>query len=547
MRFKSTQNNLKVYAVTGTHSIVLSFDLVNLPQNFLGFAIERTQLDTKKTTWLYGQKCFKSIVPNPAPGQQYPTQIHPVQSFMWKDFTADPGQKYSFKVTAVSGNSKQLIYTDPTTITVQTELMVSGKHSVVFNRGVSGSQAYSEKFGNKKPDDLPGAQKDAAYTWLSNGLYETLVGFVNLATDSSYSLYCAFYEFHYGPFLDVLKAASQRGVDVRVVYGAISEYKDINETAINAAGIQALCKARDNQVKQPHNKFMILLKDGNPIKVSTGSTNISVVGIFGHSNAVHIVDDPAIAKEYLDYWNELDKNPGHADFVPVVERMQPDVTPDTLPNDLSVYFSPRSNVNMLTTYAGIMNRANALVCAVYPFNVDNAFQQVFDQPKNYLRFVLLNQHAADNKITSTDPNLEIVAGSHIQHALDQWVIESDAKAELGAGVIYVHNKFILKDPLSANPVTISGSANFSQPSLTGNDENTLIILNDTRSADIYLTEFIRLFDHFSVREWMNQNPANFKPFLDETYTWFKTYTENATSPEFMRRVLFAGTAGAIES
>ena len=55
-----------------------------------------------------------------------------------------------------------------------------------------------------------------------------------------------------------------------------------------------------------------------PIKILTGSTNISVVGIFGHSNAAHIVDDPAIAKEYFDYWTKLSTNPAKAAFVPVV-------------------------------------------------------------------------------------------------------------------------------------------------------------------------------------------------------------------------------------
>ena len=36
-----------------------------------------------------------------------------------------------------------------------------------------------------------------------------------------------------------------------------------------------------------------------------------------------------------------------------------------------------------------------------------------------------------------------------------------------------------------------------------NDENTLIIQGDTRVADIYLTEFYRLFDHFYSRDRYN--------------------------------------------
>ena len=547
MRFKSTSANLKIYALAGTHTILLSMDMQTVPDKFLGFAFERTQPDTGQTTWLYGQKCFKSVVPNPVPGQQYPTQIHPVQSFLWKDFTASPGQKYTYKITALSGTSNQITYGETATIAVETENYISGVHGVIFNRGVSGSQAYAEKFGNQKPDDLPAPQKELAFAWLSNGLYENLVNFVKQATDSSYQLRCAFYEFHYEPFMQELKSASQRGVDVHIVYNATDEYKKINETAINDVGIANLCTPRLTQVKQPHNKFMILLKNNNPVKVWTGSTNISEVGIFGHSNAAHIVEDSGIAGQYLTYWTELKTDPPKASFVPVVEKIQPDLTADKFKKPISVFFSPRSSSEMLNTYASVIDEATELVCAVYPFNVDKSFQAIFKKKKPYLRYVLLNQRAKDNEIDSTDPNLEIVAGSIIKSKLDQWVKETTAKYLVGAGIVYIHNKFILQDPLSASPITITGSANFSVPSLTGNDENTLVILKELRVADIYFSEFVRLFDHFSFREWVNKNSKKFRPFLDEKYTWSDTYMKDQNSPEFKRRLLFAGMASAIES
>ena len=46
---------------------------------------------------------------------------------------------------------------------------------------------------------------------------------------------------------------------------------------------------------------------------------------------------------------------------------------------------------------------------------------------------------------------------------------------------------------------ITGSANFSEPSTDTNDENMLIIPNDTEVADVYLTEFMRLFNHYYFR------------------------------------------------
>jgi len=55
------------------------------------------------------------------------------------------------------------------------------------------------------------------------------------------------------------------------------------------------------------------------------------------------------------------------------------------------------------------------------------------------------------------------------------------------------------DPLSNDPLVVTGSANFSRPSQRVNDENMLVIRGDTRVADIYFGEFMRVFDHHYAR------------------------------------------------
>ena len=103
MRARNNTNELELYVVAGTHTVVLSMDMKNKPTGLLGFAFERKDGKTGKRTWLYGQKCFQSVIPDPVPGQQYPTHLHPVQSFLWKDFTVDPNHGYTYKVTPVFG------------------------------------------------------------------------------------------------------------------------------------------------------------------------------------------------------------------------------------------------------------------------------------------------------------------------------------------------------------------------------------------------------------------------------------------------------------
>lgn len=87
-------------------------------------------------------------------------------------------------------------------------------------------------------------------------------------------------------------------------------------------------------------------------------------------------------------------------------------------------------------------------------------------------------------------------------------------------------EFLLIDPLSDDPLVCTGSANFSTNSLEDNDENMLLIRGDTRVADIYLTEFDRLFRHFHFRNIANELAGDGgekkAAFLTEDDSWSKS-------------------------
>ena len=44
-------------------------------------------------------------------------------------------------------------------------------------------------------------------------------------------------------------------------------------------------------------------------------------------------------------------------------------------------------------------------------------------------------------------------------------------------------------------------------STTSNDENMLVVTGDTEAADVYFTEYNRIFDHFYARWWAQQSEA----------------------------------------
>jgi phosphatidylserine/phosphatidylglycerophosphate/cardiolipin synthase-like enzyme len=556
MRRKKTSSGLEIYAVSGTHTVVLSLDMKVKPVGFLGFAFERVETRTMKRIWLSGQKFFRSVIPmaekdlHKVKGQKYPTHLHPVQSFLWKDFTCVPGTEYTYLVTGFRGTPRNLEIDVTEQVTIATEPHIKGKHGVFFNRGVSGSQSYAEQFDNKRPDKMTDPVEQAkAYRWLSRGLYEGLLAFIDSAAPGQ-KLRGAFYEFHHPGTLLALKAAQGKGVDVSIVYDAENN-ETKNRAALKATGTSSLVKkVRDNQVSQAHNKFLILLdKDENPLRVWTGSTNISEKGIFGHCNTGHLVDDKQIAQRYFAYWKLVYKNLDRKTYQNEVMALQDggDKTPDQLPKGISVFFSPRKTNTMLQNYADLVEGAQQMVCCIYPFNIDKRFQQVFGKDKPYLRYILLDARKGYNRFQTNDRDVEVVAGSYIDSELDQWAAEKSAGSLFESGVNFLHNKIILKDPLGDVPVVISGSANYSENSISKNDENTLVIKGDDRVADIYFTEYVRLFDHFAFREWLAGHKKEFNPFLEEGSNWVGKYFDNPDFLTFKRKLVFKTMARAVES
>eukprot|EP00940_MAST-03C_sp_MAST-3C-sp2_P000593 g593.t1 len=113
------------------------------------------------------------------------------------------------------------------------------------------------------------------------------------------------------------------------------------------------------------------------------------------------------------------------------------------------------------------------------------------------------------------PNGRVSIGCHLDK-IDKSIAACDRQTDLleekHAGlsehVFYCHLKLLLIDPFIDDAWSVvTGSGNFSDNSVKNNDENYLIFEagntghaeSSTRIVDIYLTEFMRLFDHFAPR------------------------------------------------
>src|ERR1041385_7838005 len=513
MRTTAKSGGLTVRAIAGTYNVLAGIDLHEAKRkNCLGFSIQRT--DPKGTRFLPNRITFASTPED----TKLDTENSPLQKFRWGDYTTEPGTKYSYKVTARyrdgKGKSIKLKDGDSVTVTVTTENPKNHATPIFFNRGAAASQAYNAGFGPDDPDKPPEPKRTEALAWLSRGLEEAILDFLKQATDQSFALHAAIYEFQKENLLAGLKAALDRKVDVQVVYhyrhkptAADKTWKE-NEKAAAAAGLTKVCTKRtQNNSVIMHNKFVVLLKNGAPIAVWTRSTNWTEGGIYGQLNVGHAVYDAGVAKTYEAYFQLLKKDLPPGEMKKAVAAISPVPAPTALPGPgVLPVLSPQSDRGMLLFYNAIAQRARCLLVSA-PFQLADEITATFNPvPPGTMHYLLLDKESSlggKNEIDIVEHNKETGVAfaatlvSNLTSFQDKLLAKNgDSYHHQG---VHIHSKIIIADPFSDDPILVTGSANFSTNSTMGNDSNSLVVRGDKAITDVYATEFMRMFEHYHFR------------------------------------------------
>ena len=582
----TTQRGFQAKAIGGTHVILIALNCPNaLREGLKGFSFEREIVGPRSTgpKFLRSQKVFRSIMPDPknardpndpSKPQAFYTDRFPVQSFLWGDYSASPGTTYRFRILPRFGDPAALT-TNPTDeirleVTTEQEWEPGQTHGVWFNRGAIASQKFSEEFGNKPPQNINNPT-DPTVAWLSRGLLEACLAYIN-ETQPGDGLRVAAYEFTYPPILTALQALIDRGIDVQIVYHdtkGSNGQNGPNEIAMNDAGIpvndQTITFQRSN-TKIPHNKFIVRLKGGtDPVEVWTGSTNFTASGFLGQTNVGHRIADAETAQQYLALWELLKTDPDLETARNELAELTPNPAEAINVNSAARVFSPRASSEMLGWYGRRMLNAANSVWFTAAFGIGKDLVEPIAARRNQMRFILMEKPVpqAQKKTLTADFNRVILSygvplGEIYQirngrvtsrkriedFELDRWFFQEEHFRPKNDGfVFFVHTKFLLIDPLSDDPLVCSGSANFSSNSLLQNDENMLLVRGNTRVADIYMTEFDRIFRHFYFRNIANELAGSASSdeavsiFLDETDGWSERYFQPGTL-KFNRRLMF---------
>ena len=559
MRATATDHGLTLTAYAGTTGVHLAWDAdASLRHDLLGFAIRRTSDDRPQGVFLGGGIAFPGQ-PHP-PGFFLDTDVAPIQAFRWGDYTVYPDTAYGYELIPVGAPWDHLERRPSVSVDVRTEPLL-GRHAIAFNRAVAASQAYERRFDGADPHE-----NSLARQWLGRGLDAFVDGYLERATGPTWALDVVVYEYEQPEIRDALRAAAARGVTVRIVYHAQpgDEQTTVNEQNLTADGLLALAHPRVT-TSICHDKTVVLSRLAGdartPVAVLTGSTNWTLNGLYYQANVAHSIDDAGIAAAYLALFEQLWSGLDPAGTKAWIDANDP-IAPDPAP-PLETVDSPRSHRTDLDRYVAMIDGVQRSVLFMTAFELDDAFLAALAGETgnaDVLRYGLQNSASEVTGYDRTHDRTFTATGT-LRSAPTGFVPESRHGQD---GTLLVHGKIVLLDFDTAHPTLITGSANFSASSSGSNDENVLIVRDDTRVADVYLCELFRLFDHYRFRYNVTHPDAGATiggeaPMalatdtvagtvtprfeLDPTDGWTARYYDDPQSPQLLERSRLAHPTG----
>jgi len=514
-------------------------------KDFLGFAVRRTPgFRDQPQSWLPNRLGFDGPAPK---GQDLPSHENPIQKFLWWDARiddADRGRQLSYEALPVVGTRDRLEGLEDLAAqaTVVVPGHVEGRIGTYFNRAVTSSQAFSRKFGGQ----LEGERLDKALAWLANGLEQAIPGFVSASQRIDAVIYHLTDERWVIPSLEAFPG------DASVVYNSTRK-DDSNRKAVERLGerIEFFPRTRASIM---HNKFIVRLRNGRPAAVLTGSANFTTAGLTMQANVIHTFDSPALARLYLERKKLLEGDPTLSESAQDAGWSEPVQVDEA---QVRVFFSPepKGRRQSIDTVVRAVRKAKSsvLFCLFMPTDA-KLRQAIFEAgDRGLMMFGLVN------KISERPPEGENAAAQaqvQIYHRSRRdrdvfahnmyagsgrptgfWWETAELPGPRAQWPVYIHHKFVVIDAETDHPVIYSGSANMSGNSLYRNDENLLEIQGSRRLAAIYLTEFLRLYEHYRARAaWNRHMEGKYETYrLQEDSGWASKHYQEGT-PEYKARI-----------
>ena len=381
-----------------------------------------------------------------------------------------PGTVYQVKVASEDGTGTS--YSPNLTVITCSDLSSTGQMNVYFNKSADQSLA---NVGNEANENIDVEQK-----------------FIDRVNGANFSIDICYYSWDLSDATNAVINAFNRGVKVRFIHDEDHQHQN-QVSRLKSAGITVIDQSFSNLTSYgiQHNKFVIFdARDNSSYSddwVWTGSlnmTNYNELGVNAAQNVIEI-QDQSLAKAYMLEFNEMWGAEGDTPnaAASLFGANKTDNTPHKfIINNIPVemYMCPSDHVT-----GKIINA------------IETANREIYFCVLSYTR-VDVNQ-AMEDKFTTIDNFQVRGVFDHSQSYYSQyfsmhgegdyaWDPPADVWLDGEYGVL--HHKYMLIDAHweNSDPITISGSQNWSTSAETKNDENTLII-HDANITNLYLQEF----------------------------------------------------------
>jgi len=330
-------------------------------------------------------------------------------------------------------------------------------------------------------------------TYLNNIIFDTLAAYINRA---KYTIDIAQYEYKTwtgDPIYTAINNAHTRGVKIRYIQDGGYAATNTGVAALNSS-IPVAASPTTTAYGISHNKFVIIdeyAPDTTKAIVWTGSPDWDQAMSKGDYNNVIIFQSRQLAQAYTHEFNIMwgDTTHGGA-FKSATSKFGPNK-----PNSgshifyiggtkVELYFSPSDGVNS-QIISNINSATIDLYCGMFTFTeTTDATDIVNRKNAGVFAAAILDKYSSGTytPYTTTLPN-----------GLGTNFVGYNASNTL------YHNKYLIVNPSAPcdDPKVLTGSHNWTTGADTKNDENTVIVHNDT-IANMYLQSFAGDFKAIST-------------------------------------------------
>lgn len=560
---------LKVYA--NEDDTLLFWSIPQPIPGCRGFAIERkrTAANGQKTQGFLNNRIgFENEAPPADAAEGQPAVLKsstdwPFQRFAWTDHEVGTGDTVQYRVVPMIRNAAGKLDQNEANASDWSEERTLGhngdsKYQPFFNRGFVMSQFMARYLAENHltlpqfKERISDEDDKTIREFLSGDLRLALLKELKTAKDEGGTIFAALFELSDEELLGALCALKGRA-NVVLANGSITAAKgehaadarkrDENKDArarLLSNGVRALVAETDRFLSPGalgHNKFMVRTdKNGNPLTVWTGSTNWAPTGLCTQVNNGILINDPAVAKVYLDQWHALKdaKSLFPKPFVANNSKPKP-VGEDVVGTVRSVVWFSRTSkgADMDALRAEVEKAREGILFLMFMPGASGLFKDVSEravEPNLFVRGVVSELPNGINDPSAVDVSLvdgrqhqslhlDVIQPEGIQHPMAHFAEEVTRKQFLSSvGHAIIHSKVVVIDPFGPDPVVITGSHNFSGSASTKNDENFIIIKGDPALAEAYAVNVMGAYDHYSFRALLAKTNQPFNGLKDND-TW----------------------------